>query len=419
LPDLKNSDAIAGNKQLDGSSAPIYVKEDTSLSIGAIIGIACAVALFLALFFYVESRRRNLARQVGDLSGNRSDNSSNGEKKGFELEGAKPTDLPLSNPKLSRQRKSSSKKSAPPHSPAIEEINEAINDADWDNVYRLASLLAENDEGYSLPDVEIPITMPNRTHLNEEDQERTKTLDELVHKRDWTGLAVTAALYAGESGSSHVRSSTKIDPPSNITTIDTQKKKSKSFHHVDNEWKKVNLLSLDKKSEDASDLSAGSDVEQGQVSMDFLVSGLSAALNAGDWAQVNYFANRIKEEKGQNGSNSFVSDIPDTQAMVLAAEPRLSSNMSSETTDTDMSRKQTIEKLVRAEKWKGVSIMANLYEMESKQANSSTRPPAQQPRIIKPGRTKELRHADRVEENIAGFRQEGDTSNNPIVPYFG
>jgi hypothetical protein len=31
-----------------------------------------------------------------------------------------------------------------------------------------------------------------------------------------------------------------------------------------------------------------------------------------------------------------------------------------------MSKKHTIEKLVKAEKWKGVSILAGLYEMESK-----------------------------------------------------
>ena len=137
--------------------------------------------------------------------------------------------------------------------------------------------------------------------------------------------------------------------------------------------------------------------------MEEMVGGLSQALNAGDWSQVNYFASKIKDQKG---GNSFDTD---SQAFVLSST---SSIVSTNTTDTEFSKKQTIEKLMRAGKWKGVSIMANMYEMESKQNSSSS---SVQPYPTSPThpytdnrtfRTKELRHADRVQENINGFRQD-------------
>jgi len=219
-------------------------------------------------------------------------------------------------------------------------------------------------------------------------------LDELAAKGDWTGLAVTAALYAGEtSGSTHEYSNTfayGIDEPSTRRdTIKTQKPST------------VRLSSFSS--------SRGQDIEEGQSSMEQMVSSLSAALNVGDWSQVNYFAGKIKEEKG---GNSFDTD---SQAFVISAPGLISSTssiLSTDTTDTETSKKQTIEKLMRAGKWKGVSIMANMYEMESKQSNCSSSmqsyptTPTHQYKDTRSFRTKELRHADRVQKNIVGFRRD-------------
>jgi hypothetical protein len=403
---------------------PIQTQQaDTTLSVGAIIGIAVAVAAVICCFFYFEARRRNLARQVGILSAAAANNKSNRSGKGkstLDIETAKP---PLTKPSSSRlSRKPSArptKRASKPASAAIEEIQDAINNADWDNIYRLASLLAEEDEAQSLPGLNLPKGIRRRSHLNAEDQERTKTLDDLMSKGDWTGLAVTAALYAGESGSSHQHAT---------VTSSINKKTHKSLHH-DDDWEKTHVVSLDDNSHSSSPSTLsgasfeGRDIEQGHASVHGLVHNLNAALNVGDWAQVNQLAIKIKEQKGASGGSSFVSDdVPDTQAMVLTSgSSRIGSHMSSETHDTDMSRKQTIEKLMRAEKWKGVSIMANLYEMESKQTMSSiikatssgARSSGRPPRTRKSGRTKELRHSDRVDENIVGFRQEDDA----VVPY--
>ncbi|KAG7374453.1 hypothetical protein IV203_013548 [Nitzschia inconspicua] len=407
-------------KEFDSPQIPI-VQGDTSLSVGAIVGIAIAVAVVLSCFFYFEARRRNLARQIGILAAATNNNNDFSKSKpSVEVDTAKPPIV------KKRSQKSSSRSSAGPSrstSATLDEIRNAVNKADWDNIYRLASQLAEEDDAQSLPGFTLPKENRRRSHLNAEDRERTKTLDDLMARGDWTGVAVTAALYAGESGSSH--------EPTRDQPIGASKKTRKSLHHDEDDWKQVHIVSLDEKSNSShpSSLSDGSvhsrDIEQGRVSLDGLVQSLNEALNAGDWAQVNYFATRIKEEKGTSGGSSMVpDDISNPQTLLLAnGSSRVASNLSAATTDTDVSRKQTIEKLMRAEKWKGVSIMANLYEMESKQqakspvaraSQTSKRPPRS---VKKPtgSRTKELRHSDRVDENIAGFRQEEDA----LVPSYG
>jgi len=319
----------------------IEKEEDEILSISGIIAITCSVLAVITLFFYFEARRRNRAR-INQMS-----HFNNGHK-GYE-DGVIKVDTGSS--------------SAP-----VEEIKVAINNADWDSVYKLASRIAENDDGLS-PSYGS-FKGKKRSHLGAEDQERTKTLDDLAANGDWTGLAVTAALYAGEtSGSSSTYSSGQFSPRRN--TVNASK---------------------------------NADVEVGQRSMEKMVSSLSRALNAGNWSQVTKYANRIKEEK--NSGSSFDADAP-----ILLTSPSSSSISSSDTPNAEMSKKQTIAKLMRAGKWKGVSIMANMYEMESKQGRpySPSRPYPTSPNhpysdtrsII---RTKELRHSDRVQENIVGFR---------------
>ena len=337
--------------------------EDQILSISAIIAISCAVAAAIALLFYYEARRRNRAR-INRMSrikpGNKNFedglikvHTASGDRNGRSF-GGKNTSSP------------------------VEAIKQAINVADWDGVYKLASRIAETDDGLSLPSVSW-YKDQDRSHLGVENQERTKTLDELAANGDWTGLAVTAALYAGEtSGSSHIYS-------------------DDGFPHATGGPPERRVL---------MNASENEDVEVGQRSMKDMVSGLSMALNAGDWSQVTKYANQIKDEK--NAGSSF-----DTDPDIIFTDPSTSSVSSSDTTDTEMSKRQTIEKLMRAGKWKGVSIMANMYEMESKQSHPSTSvrpyPPSpthQYSDTRSPVRTKELRHSDRVQQNIVGFRQD-------------
>lgn len=335
---------------------------NATLSIGAIIGISCAVALCIALFFYSEARRRDRVHKSHHAC-------SNGKRRFGEDPVIKVSTFNTNRKtKSSSSLSTSSSRSSNAIFTPIEEIKGAINNADWDNVYKLASQLAENDDGLSLPSIGS-FKGQSRSHLCVEDQERTKTLDELTAKADWTGLAVTAALYAGEtSGSSHERFNTfeyGADQPS--TRRDTMGIIGPSVIHLPSSRKQ--------------------DIEEGQMSMEQMVGGLSAALNTSDWSQVNRFANLIKDEKGGTSIDM------DSQALVLANPgfPSSSSSiMSTDTTDTELSKKQTIEKLMRAGKWKGVSIMANMYEMESKQSHSAS---SMQP----------LQHADRVQKNMVGF----------------
>jgi hypothetical protein len=340
VPDKIQNESNDGDKF---TVVHVEKEEDDILSISGIIAITCAVAAVIALFFYFEARRRNRARI------NRMSRFNNGQK-GFE-DGVIKVDTGSS--------------SAP-----IEEIKVAINNADWDSVYKLASRIAENDDGLS-PSLGS-FKGKKRSHLGAEDQERTKTLDDLAANGDWTGLAVTAALYAGEtSGSSSTYSSGEYSARRNTVSA-----------------------------------SQNEDVEEGQRSMEKMVSSLSRALNAGNWSQVTKYANRIKDEK--NSGSSFDADSP-----ILLTSPSSSSISSSDTPNAELSKKQTIAKLMRAGKWKGVSIMANMYEMESKQDRpcSPVRPYPPSPNhpysdtrsII---RTKELRHSDRVQENIVGFRRD-------------
>lgn len=322
-------------------------EEGEILSISAIVAICCALAAAIALFFYYQARRRNRAR-INRMS------RFNNEGKGFEDEVINVNTSSSSHP--------------------IEEVNAAINEADWDGVYRLASQLAENDHDLSLRNLGL-FKRQKRRHLDVQDRERAKALDDLAANGDWTGLAVTAALYAGETSGSSVS-------------------QSDEYTYYTDDGSERDVIS-----------DSGSQDVEGQQSMERMVSKLSKALNSGNWQQVTKYANLIKDEK--NAGNSF-----DTDSQIILRTPSSSSSVSSDVSKTEMSKKQTIAKLMRAGKWKGVSIMANMYEMESKQVQSSSvRPyppspnhPYSDRRSIL--RTKELQHSDRVQENIVGFRRD-------------
>ena len=123
------------------------VQEDHTLSIGAIIGISCAVALCIALFFYSEARRRDRAHK-NHLA------CSNGKQRFGEDPVIKVSTF-NNNRKIrsSGSFSTTSSRSTNAIFTPIEEIKEAIDNADWDNVYKLASRLAENDDGLSLPSI--------------------------------------------------------------------------------------------------------------------------------------------------------------------------------------------------------------------------------------------------------------------------
>lgn len=423
----KETDQGDGNEYGQNASkeppTPTYQNSDDELSVGAIIGIAFGTVVILLIIFYCEARRRNLSRQVGimaaslERNGGKSASGANNVEKGT---------VPLSS--ASKRKSSKSSKPSKPRSSPIDEVKEAINKADWDGVYRLASQLAEEDD-LSLSSGEIAVEATNRGHLSYEDQERTRALDELMAKGDWTGLAVTAALYAGESG--HNRQSSPYCQDSNaersLVVAGSSFKDRMSNAVADGDWKQVQLMSQEIEQNRVSlqmseptgyQQSSAHDIEEGRANMEHLVGELSAALNAGDWAQVNYYANRIKEEKGQSDTGSFASnDLPGSASQI-------SLTRSHDSSDTDLSKKQTIEKLVKAQKWKGVSIMANLYEMESKQnAPVVVKNPDSRPSSLKSSKskaksassrrsssrkssnTKELQYSDRIEDNIVGFRE--------------
>lgn len=361
---------IANNRKENNRNEPFTIvhvdkKEDNSLSVAAIIAISCAVAALIVIFFHFEARRRKEARISRSHYGNKG-TDDDGDTNVTTFSGGRDMS-PF------RSIVKSSSRSTKGMSTPVEEVKAAINNADWDTVYKLASQIAEHDDNLSLPSLGA-FKAQNRSHLGVEDQERTKTLDELAANSDWTGLAVTAALYAGETSGSAPSISYGFDSPSS----------------------KRDTLSP----------SQSQDLEEGRASMEQMVTGLSRALNAGNWSQVSKYADLIKDEK--NTGSSF-----DTDSQVIMSSS--SSIVSSDTDSTEVSKKQTIEKLMRAGKWKGVSIMANMYEMEtkSKQRSSST---SMRPYPTSPShpytdrrsivRTKELQHEDRVEENIVSFRRD-------------
>ena len=115
--------------------------------------------------------------------------------------------------------------------------------------------------------------------------------------------------------------------------------------------------------------SGSGDDAQGEATTASLRESLNQAVYHGDWALVTFFANRIISDGG-NGTNQDAREsttssttVPQSTALVPFG---MQAARSVDTTDTELGKKQTIEKLVLAEKWKGVSIMAGLYDLELK-----------------------------------------------------
>ena len=360
--------------------------------------------------------------------------------------------------------------------PEMEQVFSAIDAGNWDEVYTLASQLAEREDASTMSStgkqsarrIAAGVTRTPRQGLSDEDRARTNTLDELAENGDWTGLAVTAALYAGEStasrntsaparrsildimtgkpASSRAAANASVEdilrPTGSAQTDDTKSSSignsnllaALSFESEDDpptrsgktqntawqakslgfgifgssqpttpdrvgstgtggsgmsarlgylksdidkavdagDWDKVLLLSsqveadqsfCDNMAQLASTArpSAPSPA-QGGVSLE---EQLDRAIYHGDWAMVTHFANRIIEERGGDPQGGGMA-MSDSRALVPAS--RTVGLGSVDTSDTLADKRQTIEKLARAKSYKGVSIMAGLYSLESGQA---------------------------------------------------
>jgi hypothetical protein len=329
----------------------------------------------------------------------------------------------------------------------LEKINDAIDTANWNEVYTLASEMAEHEDLSTLSSRQssnrsaaekklfksITYTRRSRTGLSQEDLERTQTLDDLVEINDWTGLAVTAALYAGESASRRGESSQKrslLDrmtgkrassraasaatasesssiPYGNAlgTFTDETKSGSSADGHVDAaanagsfdmasqtssaaelsplrkdfdravesaDWGRVMELAKAFESNEAyqanirsnesvasSSAGAGFDDEESCIS---LHERLNQAVSQSDWSSVNIYATKMNEIYSSKAMSQSTALVP-VQPSSLLDDFSLTSI---DTNGTGASKKQTIEKLIKAGKWKGASIMAGLYDMEAK-----------------------------------------------------
>ena len=308
---------------------------------------------------------------------------------------------------------------------ASDQIEEAVDFGNWDSVYKLASQLAEQEDLSTLSSADRKPTYLNvqrlerRATLGEEDRERARTLDELIASGDWTGVAVTSALYAGESGnrkrsklpgsgflgivagrtSSGTASTAMPMQPSPILGahgIDTASETSQdesitgedlSEHPllqlkrdldqaVDaGDWNKVLLISS--KVEDHGEYQSGLDVktlssigssspqECGWPSDDAthqaFLDEIGQAITRSDWALVSFYANKMLDSchKGPK------TNMSTSQALVPLLQPPYTTEVDN-TSSSSLDKKTTLQKLVSAQKWKCVSVMSGLYEMEAK-----------------------------------------------------
>jgi hypothetical protein len=159
--------------------------------------------------------------------------------------------------------------------------------------------------------------------------------------------------------------------------------------------------------------SASGDVETSEPTTASLKEELSMAVYHGDWALVSFFANRImsNRRKGtdQDGTESATSStiVPQSTALVPFG---IQAARSIDTTDTEAGKKKTIERLVLAEKWNGVVIMAGLYDLESKGSLPTS-----------DARSRALVQRDNAGEAVSDGKSAGwtdilDRSNEEITP---
>jgi ElaB/YqjD/DUF883 family membrane-anchored ribosome-binding protein len=486
--DLTAVEGGEGDNNSNTGSDRFVAGGNGSLGTGPIIGIATGAAACLLIFFLVAGRRHRDDSQEKALQ----KLGSEGEES-FSTPDPKfltSVDALADTCDKSRGNKRSISQFDP--SALVEQIVSAIDKANWDEVYKLASQLAEQEDLSTLSSVvrqtrslSGTASRMTRAHLSEEDQERTRTLDELVESSDWTGVAVTAALYAGESGYSRDSASTKrsfLDivtgkratskavaslkddslgampssaaplgasalgaltddtksgtsdegrtfsqtstpsstrrvpqatgskqarrassakpaPPAGafgLGTTDSQTDSSMVLGQLKDridtavdsgDWNNVLRLSSEVEKNNAfrgrtpldSDLpsrlpqgeSQSQASERSDGAQTSLKEELDRAVYDGNWALVSFYADRIREKRTSGSSGTEITQPFESNALVPVTRPQsVPAAQSTDTSDSEMAKRHTIDKLVKAQKWKGVSIMAGLYKMESKGSTS-------------------------------------------------
>lgn len=464
--DLDNTASGADNTNPTVKSVP---DTDDSFSHGPTVGIAALAFGCLLLVLFAVHRRRNNSMNEKNLKNISCDNTSsdsdpeapstypgslvlkrNDSFSAFDAAGGPKANLAMPSDESTASRGDFGQGfSFPSNRISMREIEEAVDNGNWDEVYQLASRLAEQEDmstlsSYGRQSASGRLSserMERRSRLKEEDHERVKTLDELIESRDWTGVAVTAALYAGESGykkqdqfpkssffsrvtgqrvSNAARAASSQDDISapvyqgsllalGAPTIDTgsdanddveaptERRASRSTgptysdppllqlkysmdHAVETgDWDQVvrisseiekngkfqsRLASSDFVVSVPSNVSSTPSQSEGTVAVQTLVEEMNHAMSRGDWALVGFYADKIRELKTGSGEERTSESTSSLALVPFSAPP--SAMHSNQTEDSIMSRKQTLDKLVQAQKWKGVSIMAGLYAMEEK-----------------------------------------------------
>lgn len=469
--DLDNTASGADTTNPTVKSVP---ETDDSFSHGPTVAIAAMAFGCLLLVLFAVHRRRKMNMNDKNLKNISCDNTSSDSDP--EAPSAYPGSLVLKRndsfsafddskvPKVSLAMPSDASTesrgdfgqgfSFPSNRISMRDIEQAVDNGNWDEVYQLASRLAEQEDvstlsSYGRQSASGRLSserMERRSRLKEEDHERVKTLDELIDSRDWTGVAVTAALYAGESGykkqdqfpkssffsrvtsqrvSNAARAASSQDDiaapvyqgsllalgaptidtgSDNIDDVEapTERRASRSTgasysdaallqlkYSMDQaveagDWDQVVRISSEiEKNGTFQSRNASSSVvvsvpsnmsrthsqNDGSIAFQTLVGEMNQAMSRGDWALVGFYADKIRELKSGNGEESTSLSSRSLALVPFSARP--SAMHSAQTEDAIMTRKQTLDKLVQAQKWKGVSIMAGLYAMEEKDSLQS------------------------------------------------
>lgn len=437
--------------QGDNGGISLVAGSDPSFSHAPIIGIAAIASVCLLVAAYILYRRRKVSLFDKNLN---EINSVNRNIRGKELEASEygPEKIATNNryqsSHLSAEEANTSMEAVIKNAtlssrgfgnrfessrknPTSDQIEEAVDFGNWDSVYRIASKLAEQEDLSTLSSAGHKPThlsirrLERRSILGAEDRERARTLDELITNGDWTGAAVTAALYAGESGypkrsklpgrTLMARVSGRSSSEAAITAISVQRPhlytyaidvtsetsndeystgvertehsllqlKQRMDEAVDvGDWEKVLLISSQVESHAAYqhrlDVQTFNAIEGLPLTGDkatykditpyhTLLEQMDRAVAADDWTQVGVFAEKLHETKVWYSGSDLVST---SNAIVPLSQPR--SAYIEVAPSATLSKKTTLEKLVLAENWKGVRVMAGLYVMEEQGAFSPT-----------------------------------------------
>lgn len=350
------------------------VASSTGTNATNIVGAATAGSACLLLLYLVAGQRKNRQqndRPIKDLESNNSYRTESSPDTGSS-EGDMMVHLKAPFP---ANQSTSLSHFSPNMTSDADEVFEAIINADWYEVYNLASKLSECEDlstisSFGRQDSLRSYAELDLSHLSLEDQQRTRTLDRLAKNRDWTGVAVTAALYADESMSSREKpiESSFFSNAAAAVTPETENQnilKERIDTAVDSgDWDKVLALSSDVEDTHTFDGELPTLLPQSDLLPDQTLLAaretLNEALFKGDWAVVGVYANKVREMKNQ------VADSDSSQPITVTEPLDIGSPEFSGSSDPDTIKNQTIAKLINEEKWKGVSIMAGLYDMESK-----------------------------------------------------